>query len=172
MKIRNDFVTNSSSSSFIIAFNNNNKFKSYDDFVVKCEMLDYTDFKKLIETLQECDENTDKQKALDFLHRYYRYRYKQDLLDKKIKREDYDGITEYFIAASQIENSEGFKKEIEQYILNDVEYLEKKKEIEEADRVVMGTIWDTNGGVLEWSIRNGFIEDNFSNNHVITWNVG
>ena len=38
--------------------------------------------------------------------------------------------------------------------------------------IISGEVWDTNGGLLEWAIRNGFIEQNFRNNHVLTWNVG
>lgn len=172
MVIRRDFVTNSSSSSFVIAFNDKEKYQSYDYFVERCQMLDYLEFKKLIDSLLADEKNIDKQYALDFLHKCASYDYIQDILDQRLKREDFRSTTEYIIARRELQNSKEFQAEVVEYMQSNEEYLEKKKQIEDADKVVMGTIWDTNGGLLEWAIRNGFIEDNFSNVHVATWDVG
>ena len=60
----------------------------------------------------------------------------------------------------------------EEYLNTNEEYQEKKKQIEDAEIVIQGMIWDTSGGLLEWSIRNGFIEQNFYRNCVICYNVG
>ena len=94
------------------------------------------------------------------------------MLDAKIHRHDYQKGDEYYSARNKLEKSDEFKKELEIKIMLEPEYLEKKKQIENADLVIQGMIWDTEGGLLEWAIRNGFIKDNFYYNHVITWNVG
>lgn len=172
MKIREDFVTNSSSSSFIMAFRDDDKWSSYDYFAERCNDLYYDGFYKLIEKLQKYPENMDKEKALETLYHCYSVDYKFELLDTLINIKDYKTYQEYHIAKCKIEESKEFKEKIENHLAQNKEYLDKKKQIEDADFIVQGTIWDSSGGLLEWAIRNGFIEDNFWRNSVIVWNVG
>lgn len=256
MKIRNGFVTNSSSSSFILAFNKTGRWTSYGHFKASCERADYNEFFDLIDdissdylvlsndsdktlsvrllidkikdvdfgcmandklselyekdyqlepyeyycvkindlknyeiNLDEIDfediceddysidlvehsDNRSKEKALELLYNYYSYDYRLELLDKLLNREDYKTTHDYYIAKIELEKSKEFKEMLNTYVNQNKEYFYKKDQIEEADFVVQGTVWDTDGGLLEWSIRNGFIEENFRRNHVITWNVG
>lgn len=172
MKIREDFVTNSSSSSFIMAFKDDDKWSSYDYFADYCNDLFYDSFYNLIEHLQKNKENIDKEKALELLYWYYSYEYRMELIDYLLKREDYESWKEYYGAKLELEESEDFKEKVNAHVNQNEEYLAKKKQIEEADLVVQGEIWDSSGGLLEWAIRNGFIEDNFCRNSVIVWNVG
>jgi hypothetical protein len=172
MKVRKDFVTNSSSSSFVMAFKDDNKWASYDYFTERCHDLDYNSFYNLIERLQKYPENTDKEKALELLYFCYSCDYKFELVNSLIKMEDYPTYKEYYSAQYELEESEEFKEKVRSHVNQNEEYLAKKKQIEEADLVINGMIWDSSGGLLEWAIRNGFIEDNFWNNNVIVWNVG
>lgn len=172
MKARSDFVTNSSSSSFIMAFKDDDRWASYDYFANRCMDLDYHSFYNLIERLQECHENVNKEKALELLYWYYSYEYRFELIDSLLKLEDYASYKEYYGAKLELEESEEFKEKVKNHVNQNKEYLDKKKQIEEADLVVQGEIWDSSGGLLEWAIRNGFIEDNFWHNSVIVWNVG
>ena len=172
MKVRKDFVTNSSSSSFIMAFKNEDEWSSYDHFTERCDQFDYQSFYKLIKKLQKYKENMDKDKALELLYHCYSYDYRFELLDSLVKKEDYTTWQEYYSAQLELENSEEFKEKVKSNVNQNTEYLNKKKQIEDADLIVQGQIWDSNGGLLEWAIRNGFIEDNFGNNCVIVWNVG
>lgn len=171
MKVRNDFVTNSSSSSFIMAFKNDDG-TSYEHFKETCHWYDYEEFLKLIKHFKKDKEHTDKEKALEFLYHCYSSNYKLELLDSELHVEDYKTPHDHFIARMNLEQTDEFKAKVKAYVEQNEEYLAKKKQIEEADLIVKGTIWDTNGGLLEWAIRNSFIEDNFRSNHVITWNVG
>lgn len=172
MKGRTDFVTNSSSSSFILSFSNKEKYTSYDGFLERCDYLDYKEFEKLIEHLKNNVGNTDKDDALKLLYDYYYNQYHWSVLDESIHKQDYKHGKEYFAARDKFEKSDEFKEKVKSKIILDPEYLEKKKQIEDANLVIQGMIWDSDGGLLEWAIRNGFIEDNFSWNHVMTWNIG
>lgn len=172
MRFRNDFVTNSSSSSFVMAFKNDEKWESYEHFKDMCEYLDYMEFYNLIEEFIKVPGNTDKEKALDWLRNELSWEYRCELLDSLVVRGNYENITEYYSARNFLEDTDEFKQKIDEFLEKNDVYKEKKRMIEEADLVVVGTIWDTSGGVIEWAIRNGFIEDTFGNNHVITWNVG
>lgn len=172
MKVRSDFVANSSSSSFIMAFKDDDKWASYDYFANRCMDLDYIKFYNLIERLKKDPENTDKEKALELLYHCYSYDYKVELLESLLNIKYYEDYRAYYAARTELEQSEEFQDKVNAYLNQNEEYLNKKKQIEDADEIVQGEIWDSSGGLLEWAIRNGFIEDNFWNNSIIVWNVG
>lgn len=165
MKKRNGFVTNSSSSSFILAFKDEEKVTpwgtSWESFRERCNEYEYGDFLKLISNLKRYKENTDKEEALKDLSWHY----------ECIKRDELRGVMSWQ-ELDEYEETDEYKEEIRKFLESNEEYKSKKKHIEEADLIVSGMIWDSNGGLLEWAIRNGFIEDEFRRNMVMVWNVG
>lgn len=167
MKIRTDYVTNSSSSSFILAFNENDRWKSWEYFREICEEYDYSSFLDLI-TDCKSQSNNEKTDALDSLLRQYTHDYKWELLEQELDKND----KEYYVKCSRLEEEPNFQAHLVEYAEQNPEYVKKRQQIEDADFIVSGTIWDSNGGLLEWAIRNGFIRENFRGFYVTQWDVG
>ena len=139
MKIRTDYVTNSSSSSFILVFDND---RDYRDFCESCEWLNYEQLGDMVKnSILETSQPEQKDNARELLQRYF-------------------------------EKSKEYADRLKQLLDNDKDYQEKLKRINEAKIVVKMMIWDTNGGILEWAIRNGFLESEYWRNLILRWNVG
>ena len=167
MKIRTDYVTNSSSSSFILAFDDD---MDYRDFCERCEWLDYEQFGDMVKnSILKTSQPEQKDNARELLQRYFeRNKYVDTILAEHF--EDYHA--EQYAKIWDFEKSKEYADRLKQLLDNDKDYQEKLKRINEAKIVVEMMIWDTNGGILEWAIRNGFLESEYWRNLILRWNVG
>jgi hypothetical protein len=59
------------------------------------------------------------------------------------------------------EKTQEFKDLVQNYLDNNEEYQEKIKRVNNSEIIVTCEIWDSNGGLLEWAIRNDFVRHEF-----------
>lgn len=122
-------------------------------------------------SLWDAAENRDKDIAIENIRNSIIADFRYDLIREEVPHLHDEDWQEHSRRVSEFENSEEYKQYIDEFLANS-DYEEKKKRVEDAKLIVRGTVWDTSGGLLEWSIRNGFIEDNFGDFSLMVWNVG
>ena len=116
-------------------------------------------------------ENRDKDGAIESLRWLYGREYIEELLKEKCNRDNYENFDDYWKARDEYQKTDEYKQLVDSHI-KDEEFFKKKEKIETAEMIVTGTIWDSSGGILEWAIRNGFIEHEMYRYCVNVLNVG
>lgn len=94
-----------------------------------------------------------------------------NLLQEKICKVKDETVDEYKKRIDKYKESELFQNILKDFMCNEL-LNHYKQRIYESKFTVNGMIWDSNGGLLEWAIRNDFILDEFGRYCLANWNVG
>lgn len=153
MKIRNGFVTNSSSSSFILAFKDESDFK---EFKRKCEEYNYEEIFKFIKR-NKVDFNNmsiSKEELIEKLKMWLTIDEENDFLYEKTK--NIVDFRKQKLVQEEIRKTAEFQ-ELIATTLEKKKFEEKAQKIRDAKYVADTMIWDSEGGLLEFAIRQGIL---------------
>ena len=156
MKVRFGHVTNSSSSSFVLAFKDQADVGGFKNY---CEEWGYEQFYEYVKSWIKPLSDEEKKRIVSEMRNIYEVQQcdREKMVNEYITEEDYPSYREYCIARSELIKTEEFKSKMEAK-LQQTDFYKKKKRIWTAEYIIDETIWDTDGGLMEWAIRHGFVE--------------
>ena len=117
-------------------------------------------------------DHRDKDKCISILENMYVVDIKYDLLQQYVERQKSgEKFDAYLKRERDFLETDIYKKKLKEE-LDETKFNSQKEQINNSILSINDMIWDTSGGLVEWAIRQGFIEDNFPQYCIRVYNVG
>lgn len=117
-------------------------------------------------------DHRDKDKCISILENMYVVDIKYDLLQQYVERQKSgEKFDAYLKREHDFLETDIYKKKLKEE-LDETKFNSQKEKINNSVLSINDMIWDTSGGLVEWAIRQGFIEDNFPQYCIRVYNVG
>ena len=114
----------------------------------------------------------DKDKCISILENMYVVDIKYDLLQQYVERQKSgEKFDAYLKREHDFLETDIYKEKLKEE-LDETKFNSQKEQINNSILSINDMIWDTSGGLVEWAIRQGFIEDNFPQYCIRVYNVG
>ena len=169
MKIRTDFVTNSSSSSFILGFKDS---ADLNKMLVKCKDIGRKDIYDLVLKLMKRQEEYTKGVLKGITDSFYIREYMDDII-LVLHPEYLDlDIVERIRLENICKETSEFKDMLSEKLKSDKSYVRFTEKLGESSITIYGVIWDTDDTEPENSIRAGLLREEFNDWLVMQYDVG
>lgn len=142
-----------------------------DDFDIEGIGFESIEFEDYSVYIISKNKNLSIESALEAFEIAYTNDFLYNYVDERLPFSKIKDYKDFFAQQDAIRNSDECQKALADYLAT-TDYAEKKERIKNNLLTINATIWDSMGGLLEWSIRNGFIESEFRKNCISVYNIG
>lgn len=141
------------------------------DYDVSALNFDDIDADEYYVYFSDGSENRDKAVAIEHLSHWKSVDFGREFTAKHVQKRESESYNEFISRQITFSESKEYKEAVEKF-LETTDISVRSNRINSAELIANIVIWDSEGGLLEWAIRNGFIRSEFRNYLIFQMDVG